>query len=233
MTELPAYKVVRRARLRSRIHLHRDESGCLLVSAPPHWSEAAIHGILQRNTARVRRFLARHGRPPPKPLAYVPGEMHYYLGERHKLVVARASRRKSRVELETDELRVRIGRTDPRYVKACLQGWYRARAKAVFSWRLRALAGKASWTRGQPPRLEVRRMRRCWGNCSSTGLIRLNTHLVKAPLALIDSVLAHELCHLAEMHHGPAFYRLLEGLNPNWRSDRAELREQGPAYLLE
>ena len=81
--------------------------------------------------------------------------------------------------------------------------------------------------------LQVRRMRRTWGNCSSRGLIKLNVHLVKAPLQLIDSVIAHELCHLQEMHHGRAFYALLEGLNPDWRSHRTRLRTQGARYLMD
>jgi hypothetical protein len=63
-------------------------------------------------------------------------------------------------------------------------------------------------------------------------VIKLNTHLIKAPLALIDSVIAHELCHLEEMNHGRAFYRLLENLNPNWYQDRTRLRAEGFIYLF-
>ena len=75
-------------------------------------------------------------------------------------------------------------------------------------------------------------MKRTWGNCSSKGVIKLNTHLIKAPLAVIDSVIAHELCHLEEMNHGKGFYSLLEQLNPNWHQDRARLRTEGFSYLL-
>jgi predicted metal-dependent hydrolase len=74
-------------------------------------------------------------------------------------------------------------------------------------------------------------MKRTWGNCSAKGVIKLNTHLVKAPMFIIDSVIAHELCHLEEMNHGRAFYALLQGLNPHWRRDRARLRLEGHAYL--
>jgi predicted metal-dependent hydrolase len=74
-------------------------------------------------------------------------------------------------------------------------------------------------------------MKRTWGNCSSSGVIKLNTHLVKAPLDIIDSVIAHELCHLEEMNHGRAFYVLLESLNPNWRRDRLKLRSDGYFYF--
>ena len=75
-------------------------------------------------------------------------------------------------------------------------------------------------------------MKRTWGNCSSGGVIKLNTHLIKAPLLIIDSVIAHELCHLEEMNHSKAFYALLERLNPHWRQNRAWLRSEGNNYLL-
>ena len=80
--------------------------------------------------------------------------------------------------------------------------------------------------------MKLRRMKRTWGNCSSKSVIKLNTNLIKAPLPLIDSVIAHELCHLQEMNHGKAFYALLDGLNPDWRQDRMVLRSEGNIYLL-
>jgi len=233
MKELPTFTVVRRARLRKRIHLQRDEAGQLEVGAPRHWSEREIHAVLRQNADRVWRFLERGGRRRPAPLAYVTGARHHFLGEGCRLVVLPGRRRRSRVECEAGELRVEINRPDPQAVKNGLYRWYREQAKHVFASRLEAIAGRAEWTRGRPVRFEVRKMRRTWGNCSSAGLVRLNTHLVKAPPALIDSVIAHELCHLVEMHHGPSFYRLLAGLNPDWRSDRARLRELGASYLLE
>jgi hypothetical protein len=233
MTKLPAYKVVRRARLKKRIHLQRDAAGTLEVGAPRHWSDRAIHSLLQRHSDRVWRFLGRDQPCRPPPLAYVSGERHYFLGEQRRLAVTRAPRRASVVKPEAGELRVQVFDENPRSVRNCLRRWYREQAKAIFAQRLEALSDSADWARGRAIRFEVRRMRRTWGNCSSAGLIRLNTHLVKAPPALIDSVIAHELCHLVEMRHGPAFYRLLQELNPNWRNDRASLRQRAAAYLLE
>lgn len=233
MTELPPYKVVRRTRLKKRIHLQRDAAGTLEVGAPRHWSDREIHLLLQRHSERVWRFLGRGVQCRPPPLAYVSGERHYFLGEHLPLAVSRAPRRASVVRPGAGALRVQVYDENPRSVRNCLRRWYREQAKAVFARRLEAVTGTADWARARAIRLEVRRMRRTWGNCSAAGLIRLNTHLVKAPLALIDSVIAHELCHLVEMHHGPAFYRLLEGLNPNWRNDRASLRRRAAAYLLE
>ena len=50
-----------------------------------------------------------------------------------------------------------------------------------------------------------------WGSCPPADrTIRLSTRLQGMPSWVIDYVLLHELAHLIEQRHGPAFWRLLE-----------------------
>jgi hypothetical protein len=50
-----------------------------------------------------------------------------------------------------------------------------------------------------------------WGSCTPADRsIRLSTRLQGMPSWVIDYVLLHELAHLIEQGHGPAFWRLLE-----------------------
>jgi predicted metal-dependent hydrolase len=65
------------------------------------------------------------------------------------------------------------------------------------------------WVRTTPP-LRLQPMKRQRGSCSPAGRLTPNPHLVKAPRACIDYVIVHELCHLREQNHGPAFHRLLD-----------------------
>jgi predicted metal-dependent hydrolase len=52
----------------------------------------------------------------------------------------------------------------------------------------------------------------------------LNRRLIQAPIDTIDYVITHELCHIAEPHHGPAFFDLLDRVMPDWdlRKERLE-----------
>lgn len=55
------------------------------------------------------------------------------------------------------------------------------------------------------------RMAHRWGSCSiSSGRIRLSDRLIHTPTWVRDHVLLHELAHLVEPAHGPAFQALIE-----------------------
>jgi len=208
-----------------------DKNGGLVVVAPRSWSKAKINTVLTQNLPSVERFLTRARKLQRQPLLYTSGELHLFLGERYPLVINPDSGRKTSVAFDGTELQVNGGQPDRERVWLALQNWYRAQALEVFSARLGVIAGRADWVGDREIPLKFRRMKRTWGNCSNKGVIKLNTHLIKAPLPVLDAVIAHELCHLEEMNHGKAFYALLERLNPNWREDRARLRAEGNIYL--
>lgn len=226
------YTITRRSRVTKRLHMELGENGDLVVVAPRNWSKAHINATLSQNISRVERFLTRARRRKLEPLLYVSGERHFYLGESYPLAVLPGLGGKTSVELGGNEFRIKTNRCDPETIRALLQTWYRKQALKIFSSRLQTIAVKADWVGDRPISLKLRRMKRTWGNCSSGGVIKLNTHLIKAPRLILDSVIAHELCHLEEMNHGKAFYALLEQLNPDWRQHRSRLRSEGHTYLL-
>jgi len=209
-----------------------DEHGGLVVVAPRHWSKTYIRKTLIQNISRVERFLIRARQRQRQPLLYTSGEPHLYLGQRYPLVVNPGPVMKSNVVFSGYEIRVNTRQHDPISIQNALEGWYLRQAHKVFGERLQLVSARADWARDRSIPLKLRKMKRTWGNCSTTGVIKLNTHLIKAPMPVLDSVIAHELCHLKEMNHGRAFYALLEQLNPNWRQDRAQLRSEGNRYLL-
>lgn len=75
------------------------------------------------------------------------------------------------------------------------------------------------------------RQQRRWGSCSpETGAIRISALLRPAPGWVVDAVLVHELAHLVEPGHGPAFRRLVGRFE---RTDAAEAFLAGYALGLD
>ncbi len=73
-------------------------------------------------------------------------------------------------------------------------------------------------------RVTIRNQRRRWGSCSSKGNLNFNYRLIFLPSILCDYVIVHELCHLKELNHDPAFWNEVGKMLPNYRNLEAELR---------
>jgi predicted metal-dependent hydrolase len=81
---------------------------------------------------------------------------------------------------------------------------------------------------GREPRsLRLRDTRSRWGSCSSAGDLMFSWRLAMAPPEVLAYVAAHEVAHLAEMNHAPAYWRTLAGLMPGYEAPRQWLRREG------
>jgi len=78
-------------------------------------------------------------------------------------------------------------------------------------------------------RMTLRDTRSRWGSCSHQGVLMYSWRLIMAPPAVLDYVAAHEVSHLAEMNHSPAFWNIVESLMPDYKLHRGWLRKNGAA----
>jgi hypothetical protein len=107
-------------------------------------------------------------------------------------------------------------------IRDAVQGWLQRQARRVFEERCAIYA----------PRLGVR-VRRLglssattrWGSASADGSVRLNWRLIHFALPIVDYVVAHELAHLREMNHGPAFWEVVRSVIPDVEGARGALRD--------
>ena len=74
-----------------------------------------------------------------------------------------------------------------------------------------------------------------WASCSSLKNISINRKLLFLPPDLVRHVFLHELCHIQRLDHSPAFWRLLQDMDPNSRELEAEVRNANryvPSWVL-
>lgn len=75
--------------------------------------------------------------------------------------------------------------------------------------------------------IALRDTRTRWGSCTAAGALMYNWRLIMAPPAVLRYVAAHEVAHLVQMNHSPAFWDVVSQLYPNWQEQRAWLRQNG------
>ena len=76
-------------------------------------------------------------------------------------------------------------------------------------------------------RIAVRDQKSRWGSCTSDGVLSFSWRLILAPPLVLDYVAAHEVAHLAEMNHGPRFWRLVKDTMPRMDEAKRWLRMNG------
>ncbi|AZB62600.1 MULTISPECIES: M48 family metallopeptidase [Cereibacter] len=102
--------------------------------------------------------------------------------------------------------------------------------KAMARERLAAACDRHARSLGRPyARLTLRDTRSRWGSCTQDGCLMFSWRLILAPPPILDYVAAHEVAHLAQMNHSPAFWAEVARLDPDYALHRAWLRRQGQA----
>lgn len=76
-------------------------------------------------------------------------------------------------------------------------------------------------------RITIRDTKSRWGSCAANGNLNFSWRLILAPPHVLNYVAAHEVAHLEEHNHSPAFWALVEKLDPDWKIARDWLRANG------
>jgi predicted metal-dependent hydrolase len=227
--------VLRRAR-RKTIGLHIRDTG-LAIQAPAWATRAQIEDAIRHKAAWIRDKLDERDRRLEQ-LAlqagqWRPGGRIPYLGIAIELRLdgARPARYEGDPDApaEGDRLFLPLpDAADAGRIQERAQAWLQARARIDFDARLRRCLDRAGQSIAG---WGLSSAQGRWGSCTSQRRIRLNWRLIHFAPSLIDYVVAHEIAHLKEMNHGPAFWREVERLCPDFRAARDTLRRQPPDTL--
>ena len=77
----------------------------------------------------------------------------------------------------------------------------------------------------EPKKVVLMNSKRKWGTCDSDQVISFNWRIIMLTPNLIDYVIVHELSHLIEMNHSPAFWAIVSAVLPNVKQLRSTLKQ--------
>ena len=212
------------ARKVSRISIHVEPSGCVLVDAPKDASVRDIVSAVKKRARWINGHLNAFDRRRSQvlPREYVSGESFLYLGRRFRLKVIAGADGEGQVIVRGGHIEVHSRTRNALSISTALDTWVRSRARIVIANRLEEIVASLRWVDTLPP-LRFQMMKVQWGSCSPSGRLTINPYLVKAHRECIDYVLVHELCHLREHNHSSRFYKLLDRHDPGWRQRKRRL----------
>jgi predicted metal-dependent hydrolase len=111
----------------------------------------------------------------------------------------------------------------PAQLRDAVQSWLQRQARRIFEERCALFADRLGV---RMKRLSLSSASTRWGSAGADGSIRLNWRLVHFALPVIDYVVAHELAHLREMNHSPAFWEVVRSVVPDVAAARAALKTE-------
>ena len=224
---------VRTSKRAKRVLIKFTADAGLEVVYPSRRRQPPPEAVLRANTDWIMRTMSRLAQESDQRprRCYQSGEVFHYRGKACQLDLAFvANGAPGSVQLIGDALVLECPQSaqlpDRR---AAVVAWYRSQAKAHLPQRTRQLAEEHGFEFGQ---LRIKHQKTRWGSCSAQGNLNLNLRLMMAPDAVIDYVILHELCHLRELNHSAAFWRLVAERCPNYQLWRAWLKENGHMLKL-
>jgi len=222
-------EVVRSVRRTAALHIIGSD---LQVRVPEHVGDERVAAFLQRKRPWIRSKVAEiRLLPPPRNKELVSGESFPYLGRHYRLKIQEGHQ--VGVCLSGGYLKATIRPTEQgeqreARIQQYLQNWYRSRALE----RLKEKANRYSQQIGVTPAgVSVRNFKSRWGSCDKKGQVVFNWNIIKAPHAIADYVVVHELCHLIHPNHSKEFWQLVGRHDSAYAEHRQWLKERGEALL--
>ncbi|MGE0709027.1 MAG: M48 family metallopeptidase [Planctomycetota bacterium] len=227
--------VIQRSARRRTVALRVSVVDGVEVVVPAGFDRARLPAIVRKKAAWIleKLGLVRDQAPAPQH-EFVSGERFLYLGRRYKLQVRRARASGATLTFEQGRWTATVpgGTAEddlPQLVRPLFVAWYREKAEDRLRARVRYFAREAGL---EPAGLLVKDQERRWGSCTKDGVLGFNWRIVMARASAIDYVVVHELAHLNHRDHGPAFWRQVAALLPDFETRREWLRRHGPELAI-
>lgn len=207
---------------RKTVGITVDRRGELVLAVPAGVAKDTLRTIVRKERFWIYKKLAEKGqlrRDVPKK-EYVDGEGFLYLGRSYRLKL---------VSRQDEPLKLIAGRFCLRRDLAS-EGrgqfirWYTDRGR---DWLSAEVAKHAARMEVSPTDVKVQDLGYRWGSCGKGGSVHFHWKTILLPRAIAQYVVIHELAHLLEPHHTPAFWRRTERAIPDFERRKAWLAAHG------
>ncbi|WP_299345372.1 SprT family zinc-dependent metalloprotease [uncultured Pseudoxanthomonas sp.] len=206
-----------------RLKLSVDERGARLTLP---WRASLVSGdrFLQQHRGWLGEQLARHA-PDDDAIPWAPGVTSHLPLRGEDLPLHWHEGRFARIERQQDGIHAFLpARLSDATLRRTLRGFYEAEARADIG---RWLPGYLAGLPRAPRQIRLKVMSSQWGSLAPDGTLTLDLALVLGRPSAFEYVLVHELCHLLQANHSPAFWREVEVRFPAWRDERAWFHAEG------
>ncbi len=205
------------------ISVERDRS--VIVRAPHYLTAEKIDKIVQFKRQWIKEKLNHTQKYPliTENKEFVSGETLMYLGKNYQLLIVDE-------EIEGIEFnrRFKISKSNQPKANELFKKWYLTQALK----KIKPLATKYAKSLGvEYNQLKISEMKYRWGSCTPANNIIFNWRIIKAPMYVVEYLVAHELVHLIEDNHTPRFWNILSIQVPNYEKAKKWLKQKG--QLLE
>jgi predicted metal-dependent hydrolase len=202
----------RARRLTARVHV----GGRVEIVVPVGVSAKTVRDFVQRFTPWIDRKVAAM-QCFAEPEAVVPQVVEFaFTNERFDV----DWRGESKVSIKQQGGRLVVHAPDEDGARGLLQSWLKHAAGERLAPPLMKLACDLNYS---VARVAIRCQRTRWGSCSTRGTVSLNCSLVFLRPEVVRYLFVHELAHTKHMNHSATFWRLVERLEPAYRSLDREL----------
>lgn len=235
MTSIPVevlglrVEVLRSVRRTAGLHIVGND---LQVRVPEHLADQRVAEILKQKRPWIRSKVAELKRlTPHRSKELVSGESFPYLGRNYRLKIQEGHQ--VGVCLSGGYLKATVRPTEKGEhrtlrIQQYLQNWYRSRALERLQEKTYRYAQQIGVS---PAGVSVRNFKSRWGSCDKQGQVVFNWNIIKAPHAIADYVVVHELCHLIHPNHSKDFWQLVGRHDTSYPEHRQWLKEKGVGLL--
>lgn len=218
---------LRESARRKTLELRVERDGSVTLATPPGAPEAALLDFIEDHSLWLYTKLAEKARQMPArpPQDYVQGAGFYYLGRSYRLKLV--SSEAQRVPLRLHQGRFCLREDAVLYGREHFIAWYTVHLRPQLDATLATYADRVGRC---PTAVQIQDLGFRWGSANRRGQLYFHWRLALLPPEMLAYVVVHELVHLVERYHSPAFWARLERVLPDYVARREWLAQEGGAY---